>query len=47
MKKRTYLVGYYVAQTPLSLDAQDRLEDDPDWDIEHVFDGLWAVRDIP
>ncbi len=46
MKKRTYLVGYDVAQTPLSLNAQDRLEGDPNWDIEHVFVGLWVVRTL-
>ena len=43
-KRRTYLVGYDVAQTPLSLEAQDELEGHADWQIEHVFTGLWAVR---
>ena len=44
MKKRTYLVGYDPRITPLSLAAQEELEGHADWQIKHVFVGLWAVR---
>lgn len=43
-KRRTYLVGYDVAKTPLSENAQDELERNPKWELQHVFTGLWAVR---
>ena len=45
MKKRRYLVMHGVRQDPLSLDAQEKWENDERWEVQHVFEpGVWIVR---
>ena len=43
-KQRTYLVAYGLTDNPLGEDAQERLENDADWVVEHLFYGVWIVR---
>lgn len=45
MKKRRYLVMHGVRQDPLSLEAQEKWENDERWQVEHVFQpGVWVVK---
>ena len=45
MKRRRYLVMHGVRWDPLSLQAQEKWENDDRWEVEHVFEpGVWVVR---